>query len=212
MPDATTPARRTGGRSARVQDAVEAAALELLLDVGYSGLTMRAVAQAAGVAETTIYRRWPTVDHLTAAALLRLAAVDNPIPDTGSIEGDLHALLTQIVALLNRPRVLRVVRSAAALDDDSTGSIRAARSAFFDHRFATATSIVERAIGRHELPADTDAYQLIEAISAPAYMRALLGNRPIDDDFIAATVAYALAGARAGTRDDTLGNSWDGSR
>ena len=66
------PRRRPGGRSARVQDAVAQAALTQLLDVGYQGLTIRGVAQAAGVAETTVYRRWPTINHLTAAALLKL--------------------------------------------------------------------------------------------------------------------------------------------
>lgn len=199
LPDHGPTARRTGGRSARIQEAVETAALALLLEVGYAGLTLRGVAKEAGVAETTVYRRWPTVNHLAVAALLRMAALDNPAPDTGSIEGDLRALLSQIVDLLNRPEVLRVVRSAVAMDDED-GAVSAARTAFFDTRFAAATPIVERAVGRAELRGDTDPYRLIEALVAPAYMRALLGNRPIDDAFVDSSVAFTLAavGAAAG--------------
>ena len=193
--DTKQPTRRTGGRSARVQEAVETAALKLLLSGGRTGLTMRAVAQEAGVAETTVYRRWPSTDHLTAAALLRLADTDNPIPDTGSLEGDLSALLTQVVDLLSRPEVIRVVRSAAALDDEAT--VSQARTAFFSGRFAASSVIVERAVLRRELPSTADPYRVIETLVAPAYMRALLGNRTFDDQFVADSVAYALAGARA---------------
>lgn len=177
---------------------MEAAALEQLLEVGYAGLTMRGVAKAAGVAETTVYRRWPTVNHLAVAALLRMAALDNPAPDTGSVEGDLRALLRQIVDLLDRPEVLRVVRSAVAMDDDPDGAVNAARTAFFENRFAAAAPLVEQAVSRAELPAGIDPYQLIESLVAPAYMRALLGNRPIDEAFIDSTVAFTLAAARAG--------------
>ncbi|MFM9376498.1 TetR/AcrR family transcriptional regulator [Gordonia sp. VNK21] len=191
------PVRRTGGRSARVSEAVESAALDLLLDVGYSGLTIRGVAKAAGVAETTVYRRWPTINHLTAAALLRLAALDNPVPDTGNLEGDLTALLSQICDLLSRPEVLRVVRSAAAVEGDDP-SVTEARAAFFDSRFAAATPIVDRAVARGEIPSSTDGYQLIEILVAPVYLRAVLGNRPIDGSMIGVSVAYALAGARSG--------------
>ncbi len=195
MSDSDRPNRRPGGRSARVQEAVESAALELLLDGGRARLTMRAVAQAAGVAETTVYRRWPSTDHLTAAALLRLAGTDNPIPDTGSLDGHLTALLSQIVDLLTRPDVVRVVRSAASLDDDETSG--AARAAFFTSRFAASSAIVERAAERGELPATTDPYRVIETLVAPAYMRALLGNRTFDDRFVADSVAFTIAGARA---------------
>ncbi|KMO73511.1 TetR/AcrR family transcriptional regulator [Mycolicibacterium obuense] len=186
------PRRRPGGRSARVQDAVAQAALTQLLDVGYQGLTIRGVAQAAGVAETTVYRRWPTINHLTAAALLKLTETDNPLPDTGTLDGDLRALLTQIVALLNRPEVLRVVRSAAAIDHDGDGSVRTGKSAFFDARFTDARLIVERAIGRGEIASNTDAHLLIEALVAPSYMRALLENRPLDEDLVDSSVHIVL--------------------
>lgn len=195
MTGSTTPQRRPGGRSARVREAVAEAALEQLLSVGYQGMTLRGVAQAAGVAETTVYRRWPTTSHLTAAALLRLASRDNPVPDTGSLASDLRSLLSQIVALLNRPEVMRAVRSAAAIDGDAP-EVVAAKDAFFDHRFQAAASIVERAVARGEIPPGTDPDFLIEALVAPAYLRALLLNRPLDERLVDECVTLALATCR----------------
>ncbi|MEH3130143.1 MAG: TetR/AcrR family transcriptional regulator [Mycolicibacterium neoaurum] len=184
-----------------MQDAVAQAALDQLLEVGYQRLTFRGVAQAAGVAETTVYRRWPTINHLTAAALLKLAQVDNPLPDTGTLGGDLRALLHQIVALLSRPEVLRVVRSSAAIDpgDDGDGSVLAGKSAFFETRFAEASLIVDRAAKRGEIASNTDAYLVIEALVAPAYMRALLDNRPLDQNLVDSSVAMVLGALKAGS-------------
>lgn len=192
MPEPEGPLRRRGGRSARVQEQVETAALRILLDVGYAGLTIRGVAQAAGVAETTVYRRWPTLDDLAAAALMRLAEVDNPTPDTGSLDGDLRALLDQIVDLLERPELLRVIRSSIVADSESAAQ---ARRAFFTVRFGTAAEIIDRAIGRGELPTTADSDLMIEALVAPAYMRAVFGHRPIDAACKEASIASALATA-----------------
>src|ERR1700758_3230045 len=82
----TTPKPRPGGRSARVRKAVLDATLSRLLANAFAGLTVADVAADAGVAETTVYRRWPTKSALTAAALAELAAADNPTPDTGTLE------------------------------------------------------------------------------------------------------------------------------
>ncbi|WP_059039192.1 TetR/AcrR family transcriptional regulator [Gordonia desulfuricans] len=179
-----------------MQDAVATAALDQLLEHGLPGLTIRGVAQAAGVAETTVYRRWPSTNHLAAAALLKLADDDNPLPDTGSLENDLRELLEQVVALLSRREVMRVVRGAAAMDDDDP-TVAAAKDAFFSRRFANSTLIVKRAIARGELPAGTDAFRLIETLVAPAYLRAILVDRPLDDELVDTCVRFAIAGARA---------------
>src|SRR5437667_200471 len=81
---------------ARVRKSVLDAALNRLLADGFDGLSIAAVATDAGVAETTVYRRWPTKAALAAAALTELAAADNPTPDTGSLEGDLRTVLSQV--------------------------------------------------------------------------------------------------------------------
>lgn len=190
--------RRTGGRSARVRAAVLDAALGQLVAHGHEGLTIANVARIAGVAETTVYRHWPTPADLAAGAIAHLAESDNPVPDTDNLEGDLRALLTQISGMLRRPEVERILRAAAALDPANAGSVQA-RKAFWQKRFAGAALIVERAVGRGELPAGTNADTLIEFLVAPTYVRLLLLDRPLDTHLLEESVRRTVAAFAIGS-------------
>jgi AcrR family transcriptional regulator len=184
--------KRTGGRSARVRQTVLDAALALMLERGYDGLSVADVAQAADVAETTVYRRWPTKAELAAAAIGELAAAENPLPDTGSLEGDLTTLLTQIVELLRRPDIARVARASVALSSDDPDQAQA-RTAFYRMRTAGSAQVAVRAIERGALPAGTDPEAVIEQLVAPAYLRLLLTGGPLDDALVTASVQRTLA-------------------
>ncbi|WP_156426672.1 TetR/AcrR family transcriptional regulator [Mycobacterium sp. IS-3022] len=192
--------RRPGGRSERVRVKVLEAAVERLLVDGYDGLKVRDVARLADVAETTIYRRWPTTHDLAAAALGHLARTDNPIPDTGTLEGDLRTLLGQILNLLRRPEVERILRVAAALDSRDPGAVDA-RKAFWRSRFLGSSRIVERAIDRGELPVGTDPDELIEFLVGPAYLRRLLLDRPLDSALLDLSVHNTLAAYAVGRQN-----------
>src|SRR2546430_14023842 len=84
--------RRPGGRSARVRQAVLDAAFAELGEKGYGGLSIEAVAQRSGGAKTTVYRRWPPRDELAGDALDRRSDRYEPVPDTGSLRGDVKEL------------------------------------------------------------------------------------------------------------------------
>ncbi|WP_206051066.1 TetR-like C-terminal domain-containing protein [Nocardioides speluncae] len=183
--------RRPGGRTARNRENVVRATLDLLLDEGYEHLTVARVAAAAGVAETTVYRRWPSKAHLAAEALADLARLENPVPDTGTLAGDLRAFLTQIVELIGRADIQRLLRTAASLDP-ADDELAQARRGFWEARFAGAAGIVERAVRRGELPSDADAYELIEDLAGVAYFRLLVTGRPLDERMIERSVARAL--------------------
>jgi AcrR family transcriptional regulator len=192
--------RRPGGRSEQVRVKVLDSALAQLLDAGYDGLSIRDVARAAGVAETTIYRRWPTTHDLAAAAIAHLAHAENPIPDTGTLDGDLRALLSQIFDLLRRPEVARILRAAAALDGERSDAAEA-RKSFWRSRFAGSAQIVDRAVERGELRVGADPDELIEFLVAPAYLRLLLLDRPIDDALLGLSVRNTIAAYADGRRN-----------
>ncbi|MFC9033669.1 TetR-like C-terminal domain-containing protein [Streptomyces arboris] len=183
--------RRPGGRTARNRENVLRATAEMLLHEGYEHLTIARVAAAAQVAETTVYRRWPSKAHLVADALSEFAKTGNPIPDTGTLEGDLRALLCQVVALVERPEVRRVILTVVSLTADD--EVVAAKDAFWEERFAGAAAIVTRAVERGELSADTDPYELIEDLAAPVYFRLLVTGRPLDDRLVDRSVELALS-------------------
>src|SRR3712207_1262916 len=97
------PSRGGRPRDPSRDGVIRAAILRLLGDVGYSALTMDAVASEAGVGKATIYRRWRTKEELVVDTVSELNAVEAEPVDTGSIEGDLRAVMRAMVALVNSP-------------------------------------------------------------------------------------------------------------
>ncbi|CAM3607308.1 TetR/AcrR family transcriptional regulator C-terminal ligand-binding domain-containing protein [Tsukamurella ocularis] len=185
------PRRRTGGRSARVREAVLAAALAQVADHGFEGLRIAEVATRAGVAETTVYRRWPTPTALVADAVTELAAQGNPAPDTGDLRGDLLQVARQIIALLEQPGLARLVGTTLAMSHDA--EVDAARVRFWDARFASNAPLIERAVSRGEIPGGIVPRDVLEAVAAPIYFRVLVGGAPPDDAFVTRCVDDALA-------------------
>lgn len=180
---------RPGGRSGRVRAAVLQAAFELLGDRGYEATTLPEVARRAGVHPTTVYRRWHSKQGLLTDAMLVYAAENIPVPDTGSLRGDLEQLLREVIKVLAEQPVRALLSAVVA--DATTGSsaIAAERARYWQERFSNAAVIVERAVERGELAGNVDAYAVIENLVAAAYMRALVTGGDLDDSFIAQQVA-----------------------
>ncbi|MEV1001409.1 TetR/AcrR family transcriptional regulator [Nonomuraea sp. NPDC050202] len=80
-------------RGQELEQAILKAAQDELLESGYARLTMERVAQRAGTNKNALYRRWPNRAALGVAAYAGLAADRTVIPDTGSLRGDVLALL-----------------------------------------------------------------------------------------------------------------------
>ncbi|MFB7616183.1 TetR/AcrR family transcriptional regulator [Kitasatospora sp. NPDC056181] len=189
--------RPTVGRGEKVRAAVLAATLAELAELRYAGLTVDAVARRAGVHKTTVYRRWKDRDALIVDALAGQIAADIPIPDTGTVEGDLRLLARGLAAWLRGPSgaaVLAVMLSEGA----QAPGIAEVRSRIFDDRLRRAEPIVTRALGRGELPAGTDPAAVIKALAAPLYFRVLITAEPVDDAAADRAVTAALAAARHG--------------
>lgn len=183
--------KRTGGRSARVRQAVLTATLDQLASQGIEGLTISEVATRAGVAETTIYRRWGTRTALVADAVTELAAVNNPVPDTGTLRGDLHQLADQISDLISRPGIARLLAAITALSADS--DVATARRRFWNDRFELTACVVRRAVERGELPESVLPREVLETLSAPLYFRLLVVDQPLERDFVTRCIDQTIA-------------------
>ena len=187
--------QRPGGRAARVRNAVLVATADVLDEVGYESTTYDEIASRAGVHKTTIYRRWPAKVELVAEALDLHSEEHVPVPDTGSLRGDLTALAQAVAANITSAggsrRSISIV-AASAHSDDLAESVRA----FMSRRVAATTVVVERAIERGEVPADTDPNLVIEALVGPIWFRLLLTGEPIDDAFLTPLIDLVDGGAR----------------
>lgn len=184
---------RPGGRSARVRAAVIAAAAVELLEHGYDGFSLPRVAERAGVALTTLHRRWGSKARLVADVLVEQTMATVPVPDTGTLETDLRTLAGWIAASLDSPELRTVLRSAFALPDEELADVQAS---FWPSRFEVAQIVIDRAIARGELPAGTEGWSVVERINAPIWMRKLITGLPVDDAMLDKVVDDAITLAR----------------
>lgn len=184
--------RRTGGRSARVRQAVLTATLQAVAEHGAAAVSIGEIARTAGVHETSIYRRWPTKEHLLLDALLDYSETELPIPDTGSLRQDLIALSTSVAAYLESPLGRTLAQAMAAAGGDDT--LAAAREQFWKSRVDLASAVIERAKDRGEVPTDLDPATALELVIAPLHFRALLTHQAINEQAISDIVDSLLAG------------------
>ena len=182
-------------RSAAADRSIIDAALACFAESGLEGLTMDAVAARAGVSKATIYRRYPGKVELVMAAAEELSREQVPIPDTGSLSGDLRATLANLTRLLTATVSGRAVGMLAA-EIQRNPELAAAHRAFIVQRRRSTAGVVQRAVERGELPPGVDAELLADLAIAPVFHRALITGDPLDDAFLDAVVGLVIRAFR----------------
>jgi AcrR family transcriptional regulator len=172
--------------------AVLAAVMELLTCQGLAGTTVGAVARAAGVHETSVYRRWGTRENLILDALTTELDSALPVPDTGRVRDDLLVFFSALARLLDSAQGRALLRLSAEHDD----TLDDRRRSDWNDRLDRAVVMVRRGVERGELAAGADPGLLIEAVSGPLFVRALLSAAPLDETLVRGLVELALEGAR----------------
>ncbi|MYW64214.1 TetR family transcriptional regulator [Streptomyces sp. SID8379] len=173
--------RRPGGRSARVHAAVHQAVTELVGERGYSGFTVSEVAARAGVADTTVYRRWGSLEALLTDVTLTRLDARSPMPDTGTLAGDLRAYAAQVAREITGPDGLAVLRLTVALSGTGPEGLRL-RDDFLAERSRQMQVMLDRARDRGEQP--LDALTALDHVMAPMYIRVLFGAGPLTPDYV----------------------------
>ena len=182
------PKTRPGGRTAHTRAAVFAAVETLLREKEPGAISMVEIAARAGVAPTSLYRRWGDVRTLLTEVAADGLMRDAPLPDTGSLRGDLCAWARFMAAHLSDPQrsvFFRVyVGAAPRSGEEAAGRARALRS-----RLEQIDAMLERARARGE--ATPHVFEVTDHLLAPLYMRALFGA-PADAEFAVGLVDYLL--------------------
>lgn len=185
---------RTGGRSARVREAVLTAAIEELTERGYESFSLPRVAERAGVHLSTVHRRWATKAGVILDVGTELTAGMVPDPQRETLRDDLLELAESVAAMLREPSIVMVLRAAFVLPDEQLAELR---ESFWAGRREVAQQIVDRAIGRGDLPAGSDGWAVVEPVHATIWMRLLITGLEVDDALIERIVDRAIADATA---------------
>jgi AcrR family transcriptional regulator len=168
----TTPRRPGRPRSARAERAIHDAALQLLVEQGYEGMSIEAVAARAGVGKATIYRRYAGKDALVAAALRTLnpPAGDN-LPDTGNVHDDLELLILSVarttLGSVVGPMIARVL--SASITNPELHEILLAH--VIQPRRTAALAILRRGVDRGELRRDLDIELALDMMVGAIFFR-----------------------------------------
>ncbi|MET8880072.1 TetR/AcrR family transcriptional regulator [Streptomyces rubiginosohelvolus] len=208
MSDTDPRATRTGRpRSIAADAAILEATRASLVDLGWSKLTMSDVATRAGVAKTTLYRRWAGKNELVVDAVAVLFD-ELELPDRGSLAADVQGVVLQFAALLERPEA-RTALMAVVAESTRDDSLRhRIRSAIVDRQKRLVLLGRERAQARGELRYEDDASTaarnadlIFDVIAGAVVHRTLVSAEPVDTEWASgftSLLLLGLAGAQAG--------------
>jgi AcrR family transcriptional regulator len=165
--------------------AILTATLEVLAETGYDALRLDTVAARAKASKATLYRHWPGKAELVVHAIQCYEQDDfGKDADTGSLRGDLIATLAGMRDMMSGPPGQLMTGLVAALQKD-TDLARVVRVSMMEDKRQVTQRLLDRAIARGELPADTDPRIFPELAPGIIFMRIFLSGEPVDEEFLA---------------------------
>ena len=183
VPDHRSLPRRRG---AALHRAIFDAALAIVAEDGYAGLSMERVAARAGTGKASLYRRWDGLPALVLDAVRDAMPGPGRLPDTGSLRGDALAVMTLAAEQLRGPvgAALRGLLGDALRDPDPDRLVAMSRGS----ALSMMRTIAERAAARGECPPSALTERRLEAGPALLRMRFLLGPELLDAEFLEGVV------------------------
>jgi AcrR family transcriptional regulator len=149
----TAPRRKGRPRDTTADERILAAAAQLILTRGFDNMTVDEVAATAKAGKATVYRRWAGKEDLAFAALEQLYSTELPIPDTGTLRGDLVAATRQALDFAGSETGRAYIRMTVAesLRDRRVGALY---TSAFEQQEAAAREMFQRGIDRGEVRPD----------------------------------------------------------
>ena len=167
--------------------------LDLLTEAGLDELTIDDISRRSGVAKTTIYRHWPNRSALVIDACSRMTDAEEAPPDTGSLEGDVRAILTNIAELLGTARWSSIVPSIVDVAEHDP-AFADLHSRIQRGHAAPLRAALDRAALRGEIPSTADRDAVAAALLGPLFYRRWFSREPIDAKFLDMIIRSTVAG------------------
>ena len=194
--ESPTNPSRAAGRQSRTEAAILEATRQLLAESGVQGLTMEGVAVRAGVAKTTVYRRWRSKDELALAVLIDMVENVVATPDLGDTRKELISFVNAAVKILGSTLMGRVMQGLVSDLATDPKLALAFRQRVVAMRLAEVRRLIERGIERGDLRADTNIELTHELLFGPVYYRLLLSGSPLDKGLATRIVDAVLPALR----------------
>jgi AcrR family transcriptional regulator len=181
-------------RSEDARKAILRSTLKLLQETGFPDLSIEAIAADADVGKATVYRWWPNKASLVAEAFSRSADDELRFPNTGSVRDDVSIQMKHLVRVLRgrRGRIVAALIGGGQFDPEL---IQAFRDRFMMPRRQEAYQTLRRAIARRELPEDLNLDLTLDTLYGSLYMRFLIRQTGLTDDYVDEVVALVFDGA-----------------
>jgi AcrR family transcriptional regulator len=171
---ATTPQRRGRPRRAETGQAIVDATLALLAEYGFQATTVDAIAERAGVAKNTIYRRWDSKEELIADALDQLTRPEIDVSESASVYELLREHARDLARIVADPQVRRILPDMLGeLQRNRAFAVTFAERLLRPRRAAMVDSL-RRAVERGELRRNADVELIADLLGGPPFVRVLL--------------------------------------
>ncbi len=176
------------------------AALDVLAEEGYDGMTIDMVAARAKAGKATLYRRWPSKGELVVDAVACLKQVDlEHLPDTGTLRGDLVAMIKPRT-LEDAERKVQIMGGLMSVLSRSPELADAISAAIIEPRAEVNRILLRRALDRGEISPEVDIDALALVSPSMASYRTLVLKQPVDREFLIGLIDGVIlpaAGVRA---------------
>jgi AcrR family transcriptional regulator len=162
------------------------AALEILAETGYDGMTIDMVAARAKAGKATLYRRWASKGELVIDAVACMKKDDlspDALPDTGTLRGDLVAMIRPR-SIEEGERKIQIMAGLMSMLSRAPELVDAANDALLRPRIDVNRTFLRRAIERGEISSDIDVDMIAMISPAMTSNRVLVERRPIDSEFL----------------------------
>ncbi|WP_107416857.1 MULTISPECIES: TetR/AcrR family transcriptional regulator [unclassified Streptomyces] len=201
-PPAGAPARPGRPRSAAADTAILEATRAALVEQGWSKLSLSDVAARAGVAKTTLYRRWPGKSELVVDAVAVLFD-ELELPDRGSLAADIEGVVHQFAGILQRPEAKTALMAVVAESTRDRALRDRIRASIVDRQKRLVLEGRARAQARGELPATAGTQEdgtddlVFDVIAGAVVHRALVSGEPVTAAWVTRFTALLLGGLSA---------------
>jgi AcrR family transcriptional regulator len=177
-------------RDESIDSEVVFAVLAALKSGGYRAVTIEGIARQVGRARSSLYRRWPSKDHLVAYAVVSEMG-DNPAADTGRIRGDLEAAVGTLLRAFMGPLGAALAGLASDMAQDPALATMIRQNVLAPRRRSMREAL-KRARARGEVRHDSDVELVLDMLTGPFYYRTLFGHAPITRQTTRLVVEYVL--------------------